>query len=129
MAKFPIQYAKILYKLTKDLESENKLNQAMKEFVYYLHDQQALHEIDYIIEEFEELVRRENNEENIQITVARKISDEMLEQIKENISANAKVQVKEDSNMLGGVVIQRGNKIMDGSIKTQLNRLKNNLLN
>lgn len=129
MSKFPVQYAKILYELTKDIESDSSLEAALNEFVNYLHNQQALVKIDYIIEEFEKLVRRENNEEDVEVHVARKISDELLEDIKENISAEAKVQVKEDQSLLGGVVVKKGNKIMDGSVKTQLQRLKNNLLN
>ncbi|MFB6182257.1 MAG: ATP synthase F1 subunit delta [Candidatus Magasanikbacteria bacterium] len=129
MSKFPVQYAKILYELTKDIESDSNLEAALDEFVNYLHNQQALVKIDYIIEEFEKLVRRENNEEDVEVHVARKISDELLEDIKENISAEAKVQVKEDQSLLGGVVVKKGNKIMDGSVKTQLQRLKNNLLN
>ncbi|MFB6225885.1 MAG: F0F1 ATP synthase subunit delta [Candidatus Paceibacteria bacterium] len=129
MSKFPVQYAKILYELTKDIESDDKLKRAISEFVKYLHRQQALYEIDYIIEEFEELVRRENNEENIEITVARKISDELLEEIKQNISANAAIEVKQDESMIGGMMVKKGNKIINGSVKNQLNRLQNNLLN
>lgn len=129
MSKFPVQYAKILYELTKDIDSDDKLQKAIGEFIKYLHKQQALYEIDYIIDEFEELVRRENNEENIEIMVARKISDKLLEEIKENISTNAAIEVKQDESMIGGMVVKKGNTIINGSVQNQLNRLQNNLLN
>jgi F-type H+-transporting ATPase subunit delta len=126
--KFPLQYAKILYDLTEDIEDDQTLQQGLKQYIEYLHDKQALHQIDYIIDEYKGLKRKEQGEEELQITIARDIDKNIIEQIKQSFSAD-QAEVEQDKSILGGIIIRRGNTVIDGSVKKQLNKLKQNLLN
>jgi F-type H+-transporting ATPase subunit delta len=126
--KFLLQYAKILYKLTKDIEDEAVLAEAIEKYVEYLHKEEVLNKARYILEEFIKIKKRANGEKELEITVARSISDKIINQIKESFGENTTAKVKKDNSIIGGIVIKNGNKIIDGSVKRQFDKLKSNLI-
>lgn len=125
--KFPLQYGKILYELTKDIEGENQLKQTLECYINYLQDKQALHQIEYIIEEYQNLKQEEQGKEKLEITFARNIDDNVIEQLKESFDVR-QAEVNQDESIIGGVKIRKGNTVIDGSVKSQLSKLKQNLL-
>lgn len=131
------QYAQALFEATRDLKDE-KLSKAMERFVLLLARQHKLKRAEQIIIEYEKRVKRENGEIEIVVKSARKLEKTLLEKIGDVFSAQGgsvsgegkKVETKEevDASLLGGVVVKTEEKILDGSLKTQLVKLKQNLL-
>lgn len=123
----PLQYAKILYALTADL-SEKELQKNIEAFIALLQKNQSLNKLPYIIKEFEIYSAKVQGNEKAVIKTARELSKNSVEEIKKFLSLRGEVKVKTDENILGGVVVQVGNKIFDASLKTQINKLKQQLI-
>ncbi len=123
----PLQYAKILYALTVDL-SEKELQKNIEAFIALLQKNQSLNKLPYIIKEFEIYSDKVQGNEKAVIKTARELPKSSIEEIKKFLSLKGEVKVKTDENILGGVVVQVGNKIFDASLKTQINKLKQQLI-
>jgi len=123
----PLQYAKILYALTVDL-SEKELQKNIEAFIALLQKNQSLNKLPYIIKEFEIYSDKVQGNEKAVIKTARELPKSSIEEIKKFLSLKGEVKVKMDENILGGVVVQVGNKIFDASLKTQINKLKQQLI-
>ena len=63
------------------------------------------------------------------VTSVIKINNSLEEQLKKNLSKNGKMKVKIinliDKDLLGGLIIQIGSNLIDTSIRTKLNKVKN----
>lgn len=123
----PLQYAKILYALTVDL-SEKELQKNIEAFIALLQKNQSLNKLPYIIKEFEIYSDKVQGNEKAVIKTARELPKSSIEEIKKFLSLKGEVKVKTDENILGGVVVQVGNNIFDASLKTQINKLKQQLI-
>jgi len=66
-----------------------------------------------------------------QVTVAKPLSDQEMRELVERLSKITgkvvKVELKTDEALVGGVVVQLGSTIFDGSIRTQLAEMKRRL--
>ena len=128
MAKIlPLQYAKILYELTKDFK-EKDLKKNVEAFVDLLKKNQNLNKISYIIKEFELYAQKTEGKEKAIIRSARPLSEKMLEEIKKSLELKGEIVTENDPEIIGGVIVKIGNKIFDASIKTQINKLKQKLI-
>jgi len=123
----PLQYAKILYNLTKDAKDDD-LSERIDAFVGLLKKNQSLNKVSYIIKEFEAYVRKVENCENAEIKTARLLSEKNLEEIKKFFKLYGETRTQIDENILGGVIVRVGNKIFDASLKTQIAKLKQKLI-
>lgn len=123
----PIQYAKILYRLTKDLNSSD-VEKVMAEFVLFLKKQQVLSKANLIIKAFEKYSKEQQGVKFLKITSAKKLSESQLKEIVNSFGKEVELETVVDSNLIGGVIVQDGNTILDGSIKTQLKKLENKLM-
>ena len=84
-----------------------------------------------MINHFKGLCRKYRNEIIVEVSSASDLADSLKEKIKKTISSNidSEVVIKAhcDPNLLGGLVIKIGSKMIDTSIKARLVKLKNNL--
>ena len=122
------QFAEALYELTKDVEGE-ELTKVLTGFVRLLSSNQKLKQADNIIKEFEIYSKKQEGIVSIEITSARKLDNEVIDQIKEVFGKKVEADEVVDKKMLGGISIRTEDKILDGSLKTQLNTLKLKLIN
>ena len=128
MAKIlPLQYAKILYDVTKD-SKEKELPAIIEVFVNFLRKNQSVNKLPYIIQEFEKYVLKVQGKEKAEITTAHSISEKSLEEIQKILKLQGEIVMNIDKELIGGVVIKVGNKIFDASIKTKINKLKQHLI-
>lgn len=125
-AKHPIQYARILLELTKDME-EKIMPAAIAQYVEFLYRDGALKKASYIMREFEKLAKEAEGVVSLNITTANKVSDAVITMIEKAFGAKVESTITVDSSLVGGVVIKKGNTILDGSIKTQLQKLHTTL--
>ncbi|KKR99692.1 MAG: ATP synthase subunit delta [Candidatus Magasanikbacteria bacterium GW2011_GWC2_41_17] len=120
------QYARALHKVTTDLTGKN-LEQVLENFVLLLSRDRKLKQANNIIKEFVDYADKLAGIVKIEITIAEKISGELLEKIKKHFGDKVSAETKIDPSILGGIKIFMGDKILDASLKTQLLKFKKGL--
>ncbi len=82
-----------------------------------------------VLKRFIELHTSENKEIKVNVSSVVKINDHLENQLKEILSKNGKMKVKIinliDKDLLGGLIIQIGSNLIDTSLRTRLNKVKN----
>jgi F-type H+-transporting ATPase subunit delta len=126
------QYALTLLEIT-DAKEEKKLEESISRFSELLKNNNQLNQIDKILYYFQKLYNQKYNIKEANINVAQKIETDELKKIKESLQKlnkdedlEFKVNIKKE--IIGGIVLKYGDKIIDASLKTRLNQLKNSLL-
>ncbi len=121
------QFAESLYEVTLGL-SDADLDLVLQKFVELLARHRRLKQADRIIAEFENIVKRKNGVVGIEITSARKLDEKTLENIKNVFGEKVEAIQDVDEDLIGGIKIRMEDKILDGSIKTQLKNLQQSLI-
>ena len=115
-----------MHKVTTDLTGKN-LEQVLENFVLLLSRDRKLKQANNIIKEFVDYADKLAGIVKIEITIAEKISGELLEKIKKHFGDKVSAETKIDPSILGGIKIFMGDKILDASLKTQLLKFKKGL--
>jgi len=121
------QYAVALYEILKDLP-DNQLSSALQKFVALLAKDHKLKQSQKIIEEFVHYAKKQEGIIEIEITAARELDEKIVKKIKNTIGEKVEALIKLDENILGGVKIKTGDKVLDGSLQTQILKLKESII-
>ena len=126
------QYAKTLYKLI-DGKNKNEAGKMIEEFVAVLALNNDLGKIKKIIEEFGRIWNKEKGIIEAEVISSSELSNDIVNLLDGYILklSGAKEVIlseKVDKSLLGGVIIRYGDKILDGSLKTKIHELKNNMV-
>ena len=84
--------------------------------------------INFIISEFEKYSKKQAGIIEIEIQSARKLDEKTLSGIKRVFGDNVEASESIDESLLGGVRVRTEDKILDGSLKTQLKNLRRDLV-
>ncbi len=122
----PKQYGKILYESTKTLKGV-ELEKAINNFLLFLQREQMVSKAPYIMKEFEKYAKKQEGIEMIEIVSARKLTEAQIQEISKHFGDKVEAVTIVDSTLLGGIMIKTENEILDGSIKGQLEKLKQQL--
>lgn len=123
----PKTYALALLESTKGL-SDKKLTEVLKNFVQIVARDHKLKQMPKIISEFTRLAKKEQGIQEIKIKSARELDEKTVEKIKNIFGKNTEATTEIEKEILGGIKIKTGDKILDASLKTQLNKLKQTLI-
>ena len=104
------------------------LNTALEAFVKLLVRDHKLKQAGKIIEEFERVVKKVEGIVELKITSARELDEATVESIKKAFGEKVEAVTSVEESMIGGVKVKLEDKILDGSIKTQLKTLKQSLI-
>ena len=115
--------AKILYELTKD-SSGKELDRIVKHFIFFLVQENMIEKIKHIMDEFVIYTKEKNGIVMVQITSAQELTKSEIDKICKHFGKNVEAETKIDKTLLGGVVIKDKNRILDASLKTQLQKFK-----
>ena len=129
--------------ISKRLDNKTKINVISNalsvfepltiEFISIVIKNNLSNELMDIISRFNRLVGMHSDVQNIDVTTAHKLSEEEIQSLSESIfrvlNTKPKINIKEDSDMIGGIKLRVGNKIFDNSINYQINQLKKTLHN
>lgn len=100
----------------------------VKNFLYLLLDKNRIGSIEAIAENYGALTDEASNIVHTEIVTARPIQEDALQKVIEALrdmtSKDIKPDVKEDPELIGGIVVKIGDLVLDGSIKAQLEGLK-----
>ena len=105
-----------------------ELDKIVKQFILFLTRQRMLKKIKYIMNEFISYAKEQKGIVELQITSARGLSKSEVDKICKNFGQKVEVETKIDATLLGGVVIKDKNRILDASLKTQLQKFKRSLI-
>jgi|AntRauTorcE11897_2_1112592.scaffolds.fasta_scaffold17766_2 F-type H+-transporting ATPase subunit delta len=128
----PKQYALALLDITEEKDPKG-LEEAILKFSQLIKDNNQLNQIDKILYYFKKLYNQRYNIKEAQINTAQKIEEDELEKIQQylqdlNKDETLEFKVNINKEIIGGIVLKYGDKIIDASLKTRLNQLKNSLL-
>ena len=122
------QYAQSLYDSVKN-ESETKIMELLPDFVAILGKKRDLNLEPEIVSAFTEMWNKENGEVIAQLISARELDKEARDVVINYLkikSGAKKITLEEtiDKNILGGFILKYNSKIIDGSLKSNLEELR-----
>lgn len=104
------------------------LSQIVVNFLGVLGRNRRLFALDAVADAFLAELARRRGELTVDVTAARKLTDEQTARLTEKLNATlaAKVRINEsvDPGLLGGLVVKIGSKLIDSSIRTKLTGLE-----
>lgn len=103
-----------------------------RNFIAVIMDHQRLSDLDEILGEYHVVADADAGLAEAEITSARTLdgSDrtQLEEQVSKLVGSRIRVTYKEDPTLLGGAVVRVGSTVYDGSIRAQLQQLKQKLV-
>jgi F-type H+-transporting ATPase subunit delta len=114
------------------LLAKTKPSRTTANFLRVLLSNSRLTELGHINERFESVLEERSGSVVAEVTSARELVDAQRNELKANLAKITGKQVKlnfnVDPDLIGGVVTRIGSTVYDGSVKTQLENLKEELI-
>ncbi len=105
----------------------------VRNFIAVIVEHQRLHELDEILAEYHNVVDEQLNLAEADITTAHPLNDqdrdELEAQVAKLVGGRVRATYHQDATLLGGAVVRIGSTVYDGSIRAQLQQLKQRLVN
>jgi len=128
MKKSNRQYAKSLHEAIQGVKGD-KLAGMLKKFASILVRDRKLKQSEAIITEFIKYSKKQEGITEIIIKSARPLTHATVGNIKKILGEKIESIEKVDDQLIGGVTIESDDEILDASIKTQLLKLKEKMVN
>jgi len=113
--------AKMIRRVFKD-----RVNDLTLDFLCVLAKRSRMNFIHGIGDRYQVLLDERKNLHRIEVTLAKEPTDEQTEKIKadirEALNAEIKLSVNIDPEIIGGIIIRKGDLVVDNSVRTILNR-------
>ncbi|MFP4039637.1 MAG: ATP synthase F1 subunit delta [Desulfosudaceae bacterium] len=107
------------------------LSDVLKSFLLLLFEKGRMGDLRGIVEFYQKLVDEYKGVVQAEVISASKLSDDAVEKIKASLSRmtgkEVMLNITQDTALIGGVVTRVGDMVLDGSIKTQLENMKESL--
>jgi len=117
----------------QELAARLGMQPTTRRFVEHLADTGRIRYVRDMYEAFLEILAERTNRAMARLTTAAAISQADLAEIKKKLEALTGKQVdidaKVDASLIGGAKAQIGSTVYDGTIKNQLNKMRNQLMN
>ena len=118
---------KVLIQVLKHLKS----SELVRSFCRYLLYKRRLELLPAIGREFEVLLQEKLGRLEAQVFVTHKLNDASVKKLEKNLSSvtgkQVHVEVTIDPNLIGGVISRFGSTVIDGSIRNQLNQIRQSI--
>ncbi len=126
---YPIKNRKgILKEIAKRLE----VSKNIENFLNLLIDKKRIEFLPHILKRYKEILDQIVGRIRAKVIVAKSIPDELVSKLKESLEKSSGKEVlldmQEDPAIIGGVITKMGNVIFDGSIRTQLEKVKKSIV-
>lgn len=120
-------------KVLDALAARIKVFPQVRNFIAVILEHQRLAEFSEILTQYDEVVDRNAGAVEARVTSAHPMSHhdraEMESQIAKLAGARVRATYSEDPSLLGGAIVEVGSTVYDGSIRTQLQQLKQRMVN
>jgi len=111
---------------------EGKASPLVMQFLSVVNAKNRMRRLGEIIDAYEELLDEQLGKIEVDVIVAQKLAPDQLQQVQQRVSAalkkDAVVHQYVDESIIGGIILRVQDKLMDGSVRHQLNELKQKLL-
>jgi F-type H+-transporting ATPase subunit delta len=111
---------------------EGKVPDSVLNFLLLVVDRRRQRLLGGMNEEYQALLDEHLGRAHVEVTVARPLSDEGLEEVRRELSRilgkEVIPHVRVNSDVLGGIVFRSGDTVYDGSVRRRLEQLKRRLL-
>ena len=105
----------------------------VRNFVAVITEHDRLHELDEIVNEYAQVADVDAGISDAEITTALALNDDDRVQLEEQVGKLAGGKVRavytQDAGLLGGVIVKIGSTVYDGSVRGQLEQMKQRLIN
>jgi len=105
----------------------------VRNLIAVITDHQRLHELHEIVTEYAALADQDAGWADAEITSARALNPEDRAELEAQVGKLAGSRIRatylEDSSLLGGAIVKVGSTVYDGSVRGQLQQLKQKLVN
>lgn len=110
---------------------KNQLSDSMNNFLKVVIDKDRMSTIEYMKESYKSLLNEKNNILEGTAITAVKLTEKEIKDLEKNLSIkyNKNVTLNNivDETILGGVLVKLGNEEIDGTVRTRLSKMKNQL--
>lgn len=124
----PAQRSAVVKELGQKLSWDKSLNH----FVLLLIDKGRSALIQDVAEEFTSLSDIHHGRVHVTVTAPRALSDDFQKELREKLQAQigkeVNLHVQEDQSLIGGMVLQMGDTMLDNSLKSRLNEMREQLI-
>jgi F-type H+-transporting ATPase subunit delta len=107
------------------------LSRNVQNFMLYLIDQRRIVDFDAIVAEYERLADDAAGRLAAEVVSASPLRDEQRERLRRalatRVGREVELEVKVDPALIGGAIARVGGLVFDGSLRTQLSQLRDNL--
>lgn len=107
---------------------KSNFSNLVKNFLNLLLDKNRIDSIEDIADKYAMLTDEASNIAHAEIITARPLQDDTLRKVVDSLKAmtskDIKSEVTEDPELIGGIVVKMGDLVLDGSVKAQLEGLK-----
>ena len=119
-------------KALSKISEQNRLNELLIKFLGFLIVKRRFFYVDKILRSFLETCSIKRGELKAELTSAKNLSDNEINNIKEeltkNFSSKIKLNYKHDTSLIGGLIVQVGSTMVDTSIKNKLQQIENRMI-
>ena len=125
---FPVEERKEVLRVVLE---KSDISDMVKNFLNLLLDKNRIGAIEEITNHYEKLSDDISNIARAEIFTPRPLKKETQDRLEKVLgdftSKTTKIEVKEDKSLIGGVIVKIGDMVLDGSVKAQLDGLKESL--
>ena len=129
LVRSPVFGAEEQRKALADVLAKAGIGGLAANFLLFVTSNRRLFAVRDMIRDFRKLVARWKGEVTAEVTVAEKLSDARLEEIKSALKSitgekAVDLHVKIDPAIIGGLTVKLGSRMVDSSLRTKLNAIK-----
>ncbi|SPD74868.1 ATP synthase subunit delta [uncultured Desulfobacterium sp.] len=118
-------------KILEKILEKTPFSDMVKNYLRLLLDKNRIGSVKEITDHYQRLTDDISNIVRAELITARPLKDDALKKIVQALnrltSKDVKVEIKEDASIMGGLIVKTGDLVIDGSIKTQLEGLRESL--
>jgi F-type H+-transporting ATPase subunit delta len=127
----PALSAAVKHRVIEEIAAKMKLDVAVRNFIYLLVDHRRLEMLAEIQQAFRDELNVRLGIVEAEVTSARELSaaekKELTAVLERRTGKKVEARFQEDEALLGGAIVRLGSTIYDGSVRDQLNRLREQL--
>ena len=130
--KDPTINQELLTKIMNEISKSCKLENLFNNFLGLLITKRRFFYLEKILKSFIEICSKKRGELKAEITTAKKLSQDEIIKITDELSNNFKSKIKLnynfDQSLIGGLVVKIGSTMIDTSIKNKLQQIENKMI-
>lgn len=124
------QYVQGLYEALQDTKTTDH-DQVINNFVEVLKSNGDLDYYEKIVTAYEAYDKEVKGIKQVEVTTAKDavVNEKLISHLNELVGKDVELKKKIDESLIGGVTVKVDDTLIDASVKSQLNKLKNTLSN